>query len=302
MSKPDLKVVVSNPPPPVVVTPAPEQAEMPFAIVNGEPVTHMPRDLYIPPQALEVFLEAFEGPLDLLLYLIRRQNLDVLDIPIAEITRQYMRYIELMQDLQLELAGEYLVMAATLAEIKSRMLLPRPASATDGEQDPRAELVRRLQEYERFKRAASDVDVLPRLERDVFQASAELRDRPVARVLPQVTLREMLLAFRDVATRSQMFAHHHVQREALSVRERMSSVLAALEQGEFVDFVRLFAPQEGRMGVTVTFVAILELLREGLVEIVQTEALAPLHVRRAPPVRTLQLVPGMDQDETPSST
>ncbi|MBS0386896.1 MAG: segregation/condensation protein A [Proteobacteria bacterium] len=301
MSKPDLKVVVSNPPPPVVLPAAPEQAEMPFAIVNGEPVTHMPRDLYIPPQALEVFLEAFEGPLDLLLYLIRRQNLDVLDIPIAEITRQYMRYIELMQDLQLELAGEYLVMAATLAEIKSRMLLPRPASEGDGEADPRAELVRRLQEYERFKRAASDVDQLVRLERDVFQASAELRDRPVARVLPQVTLREMLLAFRDVATRSQMFAHHHVQREPLSVRERMSNVLAALESGEFVDFVRLFAPEEGRMGVTVTFVAILELLREGLIDIVQTEALAPLHVRRAPPVRTLQLVPGMDSPETPGT-
>jgi segregation and condensation protein A len=296
MTKPDLKVVVSNPPAPVVMPVAPEQGEMPFAIVNGEPITHMPRDLYIPPQALEVFLEAFEGPLDLLLYLIRRQNLDVLDIPIAEITRQYMRYIELMQDLQLELAGEYLVMAATLAEIKSRMLLPRPASAGDGEEDPRAELVRRLQEYERFKRAAADVDVLPRLERDVFQASADLRDRPFARVLPQVTLREMLLAFRDVATRSQMFAHHHVQREPLSVRERMSNVLAALEQGDFVDFVRLFTAEEGRMGVTVTFVAILELLREGLIEIVQTEQLAPLHVRRAPPVRTLQLVP-----ETPSS-
>ena len=306
MTKPDLKVVVSNPPAPVVLPAAPEQGEMPFAIVNGEPVTHMPRDLYIPPQALEVFLEAFEGPLDLLLYLIRRQNLDVLDIPIAEITRQYMRYIELMQDLQLELAGEYLVMAATLAEIKSRMLLPRPASSAEGEEDPRAELVRRLQEYERFKRAASDVDVLPRLERDVFQASAELRDRPVARVLPQVTLREMLLAFRDVATRSQMFAHHHVQREPLSVRERMSNVLAALESGEFVDFVRLFTAEEGRMGVTVTFVAILELLREGLIDIVQTEALAPLHVRRVPPVRTLQLVPGIEQpvdlQETPSST
>ncbi len=297
MTKPDLKVVVSNPPPPVVMPVVPEQGEMPFAIVNGEPITHMPRDLYIPPQALEVFLEAFEGPLDLLLYLIRRQNLDVLDIPIAEITRQYMRYIELMQDLQLELAGEYLVMAATLAEIKSRMLLPRPASAGDGEEDPRAELVRRLQEYERFKRAAADVDVLTRLERDVFQASADLRDRPATRVLPQVTLREMLLAFRDVATRSQMFAHHHVQREPLSVRERMSNVLAALEQGDFVDFVRLFAPEEGRMGVTVTFVALLELLREGLIEIVQTEALAPLHVRRAPPVHTLQLVPGI-----PSST
>jgi segregation and condensation protein A len=299
MPKPDLKVVVSNPPPPALVVAAPEQGEMPFAIVNGEPVTHMPRDLYIPPQALEVFLEAFEGPLDLLLYLIRRQNLDVLDIPIAEITRQYMRYIELMQDLQLELAGEYLVMAATLAEIKSRMLLPRPADAADGEEDPRAELVRRLQEYERFKRAASDVDQLVRLERDVFQASAELRDRPVARVLPQVTLREMLLAFREVATRAQMFAHLHVQREPLSVRERMSNVLAALEQGDFIEFVRLFTPAEGRMGVTVTFVALLELMREGLIEVVQTEQLAPLHVRRASPVRTLQLVDNEPADLEP---
>ena len=288
--KPDLKVVVSNPAPPVIMAVAPEQAEMPFAIVNGEPVTQMPRDLYIPPQALEVFLEAFEGPLDLLLYLIRRQNLDVLDIPIAEITRQYMRYIELMQDLQLELVGEYLVMAATLAEIKSRMLLPRPLGSSDSEEDPRAELVRRLQQYERFKRAATDLDQLVRLERDVFQASAELRDRPVARVLPQVTLREMLLAFREVATRSQMFAHHHVQREPLSVRERMSHVLAALEPGEFVEFIRLFTAEEGRRGVTVTFVALLELLREGLIDIVQTEPLAPLHVRRAGPVRTLQLV------------
>jgi segregation and condensation protein A len=294
--KPDLKIIVPSPPLPAGNATVPEQAEMPFAIVNGEPVTHMPRDLYIPPQALEVFLEAFEGPLDLLLYLIRRQNLDVLDIPIAEITRQYMRYIDLMQELQLELAGEYLVMAATLAEIKSRMLLPRPAGADEGEEDPRAELVRRLQEYERFKRAASDVDQLPRLERDVFQASAELRERPVVRALPQVTLREMLLAFRDVATRSQMFAHLHVQREPLSVRERMGSVLATLAHGEFVDFVRLFTPAEGRMGVTVTFVAILELLREGLIEIVQTEPMAPLHVRRAEPVRTLQLVPAGEQE------
>jgi len=294
---PDLKIIVASPQPPASVVVPPEQAEMPFAIVNGEPVTHMPRDLYIPPQALEVFLEAFEGPLDLLLYLIRRQNLDVLDIPIAEITLQYMRYIDLMQELQLELAGEYMVMAATLAEIKSRMLLPRPAGAADGEEDPRAELVRRLQEYERYKRAATDVDQLVRLERDVFQASAELRDRPISRALPQVTLREMLLAFREVATRSQMFAHLHVQRESLSVRERMSSVLAALESGEFVEFVQLFSPEEGRMGVAVTFVAILELLREGLIDIVQTEAMAPLHVRRAAPVRTLQLVPDRDPDQ-----
>ena len=300
--KPDLKVVISNPPPEApLLAPPPQQGEMPFAIVNGEAITNLPRDLYIPPQALEVFLEAFEGPLDLLLYLIRRQNLDVLDIPIAEITRQYMRYIELMQDLQLELAGEYLVMAATLAEIKSRMLLPRPGVAEGEEDDPRAELVRRLQEYARFKRAALDVDQLVRLERDVWQASAEMRERPVARVLPQVTLREMLLAFRDVAARSQMFARHHVQREPLSVRERMSDVLAALEAGEFVDFVQLFRPEEGRMGVTVTFVAILELMRETLIDIVQTEPMAPLHVRRAGPVRTLHLVPESEPSEPQES-
>ena len=198
--KPELKVVVSNAPPEPTPPPsAPEQVEMPFAVVNGEPVTQLPRDLYIPPQALEVFLEAFEGPLDLLLYLIRRQNLDILDIPLAEITKQYMQYIELMQDLQLELAGEYMVMAATLAEIKSRMLLPRPPSSGDGtEEDPRAELVRRLQEYERFKRAAEGIDTLRRLERDNWVASAELKDRKVVRLLPQVTLQEMLVAFKEV--------------------------------------------------------------------------------------------------------
>src|ERR1700729_3073321 len=235
--KPDLKIVVSNPPPAPEVQSAPEQGEMPFAVVNGEPMTQLPRDLYIPPQALEIFLEAFEGPLDLLLYLIRRQNVDILNIPIAEITRQYTQYIELMQDLQLELAGEYLVMAATLAEIKSRMLLPRPpGEGNSGEEDPRAELVRRLQEYERFKRAAADIDRLPRLERDVWIASAELRDRPVVRALPQVTLQEMLIAFKEVATRAAMFAHHHVQREGLSVRERMSDVLGALEHGSFAEF------------------------------------------------------------------
>jgi segregation and condensation protein A len=292
MVKPDLKIVVSNPPPPPPAAQAsPEQVEMPFAVVNGEPLTHLPRDLYIPPQALEIFLEAFEGPLDLLLYLIRRQNVDILNIPIAEITRQYTQYIELMQDLQLELAGEYLVMAATLAEIKSRMLLPRPPGEADnGEEDPRAELVRRLQEYERFKRAAGDIDAMARLERDVWQASAELRDKPVARSLPQVTLQEMLLAFKEVAVRAAMFAHHHVRREPLSVRERMSNILAALEHGSFVEFSRLFVPEEGRAGVTVSFVAILELMREGLIDITQTEAYAPLHVRAAAANRTLHLV------------
>lgn len=303
--KPELTIVVSNPAPqPHPGEPPPQQVEMPFAVVNGEPVTELPRDLYIPPQALEVFLEAFEGPLDLLLYLIRRQNLDILDIPLAEITRQYMRYIELMQDLQLELAGEYLVMAATLAEIKSRMLLPRPKTSAEGvEEDPRAELVRRLQEYERFKRAAEDIDALPRLERDVWAASAELKDRPVSRVLPQITLQEMLVAFQDVVVRAEMFAHHHIQRERLSVRERMGDILSSLERESFVEFVRLFRPQEGRMGVTVTFMAILELVREGLIDIVQAEPYAPLHVRASTPARRLRVVAdnedasGMDSGE-----
>jgi segregation and condensation protein A len=277
----------ADPPPPA----PPAQAEMPFAVVEGQPILEMPRDLYIPPQALEVFLEAFEGPLDMLLYLIRRQNLDILDIPIAEITRQYMRYIELMQVLQLELAGEYLLMAATLAEVKSRMLLPRPQSdAAAEESDPRAELVRRLQEYERFKRAAESIDRMPRLERDTWQATAELVDRKVVRLPPQVTLQEMLLAFQEVLTRSDMFAHHHVQREPLSVRQRMTDVLAVLAGGEFVEFVRLFRAEEGRRGVTVTFVAILELLREGLVDIVQAEPYAPLHVRGGNPSRHLKLI------------
>jgi segregation and condensation protein A len=259
-------------------------------VVNGEPISQLPRDLYIPPQALEVFLEAFEGPLDLLLYLIRRQNLDILDIPLAEITRQYMQYIELMQDLQLELAGEYLVMAATLAEIKSRMLLPRPKTDEEGDEDPRAELVRRLQEYERFKRAAERIDALPRLERDVWNVSAELRERQVVRALPQITLQEMLIAFRDVVVRAEMFSHHHIQRERLSVGERMSDILAALRGSEFVAFMQLFRPEEGRMGVTVTFVAILELMREGLIDIVQAQPYAPLHVRSATPARVLHLV------------
>jgi segregation and condensation protein A len=290
--RPDLKIVVSNAPPaPAPPLPMPpEQVEMPFAVVNGEPISQLPHDLYIPPQALEVFLEAFEGPLDLLLYLIRRQNLDILDIPLAEITRQYMQYIELMQDLQLELAGEYLVMAATLAEIKSRMLLPRPKSDEAADEDPRAELVRRLQEYERFKRAAEGIDKLERLERDVWGASAELRERAPSHTLPQVTLQEMLIAFKDVVARAQMFAHHHIQREQLSVGERMSDILAALGDGAFLPFLQLFRPQEGRMGVTITFVAILELMREGLVDVVQANAYGPLHVRAAGAGRTLHLV------------
>ena len=266
----------------------PVQREMPFAIVDGEEVAEPPRDLYIPPQALKVFLEAFEGPLDLLLYLIRRQNLDVLDIPIAEITRQYLEYINLMTELELELAGEYLLMAAMLAEIKSRMLLPRPVGdSLNEEDDPRAELVRRLQEYERFKKAAEDIDQLPRVERDTWIATAELVERPVAAVLPEVALKEMLLAFKDVIQRAAMFASHHVQRERLSVRQRMIDIIERLRGSEFVEFGQLFRVEEGRMGVTVTFMAVLELVRERLLDVVQSEVLAPLHVRAAVQVADL---------------
>ncbi len=254
---------------------------MPFAIVQGAPYTAMPRDLYIPPDALEVFLEAFEGPLDLLLYLIRRQNLDILDIPIAEITRQYMTYIELMKEMQLELAGEYLVMAAMLAEIKSRMLLPRPPIEEGDEADPRAELVRRLQEYERFKQAAEDIDAMPRVNRDVYVAAAEMHDRKVVRLVPDVTMKELLISFKEVLHRADMFSHHHVGREQLSVRQRMSDVLAGLQNNEFREFTSLFTPEEGRLGVVVTFLALLELIKQALIELVQAEPFAQIHVKVA---------------------
>ncbi len=264
---------------------SPAQGEMPFAVVDGEPVTTLPQDLYIPPYALQVFLEAFEGPLDLLLYLIRRQNIDVLDIPIAEITKQYVEYIEVMQEMQLELAGEYLLMAAMLAEIKSRMLLPRPQTEENEEDDPRAELVRRLQEYERFKKAAEDIGDLPRLERDVFVASADAPERKVTTKLPDVTMKELLLAFHDVLKRAEMFSNLSMQREPLSVRQRMSEILARIKASDFTGFADLFDAEEGRMGVAVTFIALLELLRESVIEVVQSEQYAPLHVRAASSVR-----------------
>ncbi len=278
--KPELRLVPTAPPvtdEAGVIT----QGEMPFAIVSGEPVTELPRDLYIPPHALEVFLEAFEGPLDLLLYLIRRQNLDILDIPVDEISLQYTRYIDLMSDMQFELAGEYLVMAATLAEIKSRMLLPRSTQEETDEEDPRAELVRRLQEYERFRQAADDLNALERLERDVLPAGAEVTEQRIVTKLPDVTLKELLIAFKEAIERSDMFAHLHVQREPLSVRERMSAILVSLEGEQYADFSALFDPSEGRMGVTVTFLAILELLKEALIDVVQNEPYGPVHVRAA---------------------
>ena len=290
--KPDLKVLTPEdaPKPAQDDGQLPAQAEMPFAVVAGEPVTTLPQDLYIPPYALQVFLEAFEGPLDLLLYLIRRQNIDILDIPIAEITQQYVRYIDVMKELQLELAGEYLLMAAMLAEIKSRMLLPRPESTEDeDDEDPRAELVRRLQEYERFKQAASDIDALPRLEREVFVASAPPPARRGDRQLPDMTMKELLMAFHDVLQRAEMFSRLRVHREPLSVRQRMSEILTRVKAGSFTEFTQLFNPEEGRMGVAVTFIAVLELLRESVIDVVQSASFAPVHVRAASSVRLVEV-------------
>jgi len=256
----------------------PMQEEMPFAVVMGKDVTVLPKDLYIPPEALEVFLEAFEGPLDLLLYMIKRQNLDILEINVAEITHQYMGYIDMMESIQFELAAEYLLMAAMLAEIKSRMLLPRQAIEED-EDDPRAELIRRLQEYERFKKAAEEIDELQRLGRDVFVAKAKEPDRHKERPQPDISMQEILLALSDVLRRADMYESHKVQLERLSTRERMSQVLNTLSGKQFVPFVSLFKLSEGRLGVVVTFLAIMELIKESLVEIVQSEAYGPIHVK-----------------------
>ncbi|MEW5756700.1 MAG: ScpA family protein [Pseudomonadota bacterium] len=259
-----------------------EQQEMPFAMIHGKQIIELPKDLYIPPDALEIFLEAFEGPLDLLLYLIRKQNLDVLDIPIAEITRQYMEYVEVMKALNLELAADYLVMAAMLAEIKSRMLLPRPKSdENEEEEDPRAELIRRLQEYERYKKAAEDIDSLPRLERENFLAKVQAPEKRQQKLHPDVDMKEIILAFKDVMRRAELFTSHHVQREALSVRERMSQILDRLRSEAFVDFVNLFTYDEGRRGVVVALLAILELRKEALIELIQTEPYGPIHVKAA---------------------
>jgi segregation and condensation protein A len=258
---------------------APQQQEMPLAVVHGQPLLQIPQDLYIPPDALEVILDAFEGPLDLLLYLIRRQNLDILDIPVAEITRQYVDYINVMRDLRFELAAEYLLMAAILAEIKSRMLLPRPVSEDGDEADPRAELVRRLQEYERFKQAAEDIDALPRQDRDTTPVQAFVPDRAVVKLPPPVDLREMLLALHDVLKRAELFGGHHIRREALSVRQRMGEVLQRLDDGRFHRFESLFTAEEGRLGVLVTFLSLLELAKEQLLDIVQDAPLAPIYVK-----------------------
>lgn len=256
-------------------------AEAP-AVVRGKLLRELPADLYIPPEALRVILDAFEGPLDLLLYLIRRQNLDILDIEVAAITDQYLHYIDLMKTLELDLAAEYLLMAATLAEIKSRLLLPQPRSEEESSEDPRAELVRRLQEYERFKLAAERLDALPRLERDLHVAHAAKPELAQRRVYPQVDRRELLMAFAEVMRRAALEQSHSVSFEGLSVRERMSEVLARVGKSNgFVPFASLFDVTEGRAGVVVTFLALMELLRESLLELAQTEPFAPIYVRPA---------------------
>ena len=258
---------------------APKQQELPFAIVAGEAMMEIPKDLYIPPDALEIFLEAFEGPLDLLLYLIRRQNIDILDINVADITDQYMNYVDLMDAWQFELAAEYLVMAAMLAEIKSRLLLPRQVEEEAEEGDPRMELIRRLQEYERFKKAAHDVDELPRMDRDIHRAGAALPEIERITADPTVDLKEVLIALSSVLKRENNFGHHHVQMETLSTREKMSEILVRISNQKFVPLVSLLIREEGRLGVVVTFLAIMELIKDSMIEIVQSESFGPIHIK-----------------------
>ena len=258
-----------------------EALETSFARVNGVPFNQLPEDLYIPPDALEVFLDLFEGPLDLLLYLIKRQNLDIVNIPIAQITHQYISYIQIMGVLNLELAAEYLVMAALLAEIKSRMLLPRQTEQEEGEEDPRATLIRRLQEYECIKAAAEEIDLLPRIERDIFTIEVDVSALNIEQQLPNIHLKDMLLAFQDVLKRVDQLSHHQITKEALSVRERMATIMAVLEGENSLLFSQLFIRKEGRHGVVVSFLAILELGKEGLIEIIQSEPFAEIRVRNA---------------------
>ena len=255
-----------------------EQREMVFALVEGEALTEVPKDLYIPPDALEIFLETFEGPLDLLLYLIKRENLDILEINVADITDQYMAYVELMESSQFELAAEYLVMAAMLAEIKSKILLPRDEEEVE-EVDPRMELIRRLQEYERYKQAAENIDTLPRLDRDLHFAKVALPVIEKVQPDPVVDLNEVLLALSNVLRRADRFGHHHIQLETLSTREKMSDILSNLSSNDFMPLTSLLNKQEGRLGVVVTFLAIMELMKDALIEIVQTDSFGPIHLK-----------------------
>lgn len=256
-------------------------AESMRAVVMGEVLNEWPQDLFIPPDALEVVLESFEGPLDLLLYLIRKQNLDILNIPVADITKQYMAYVEIMRSANLDLAAEYLVMAALLGEIKSRMLLPRAKTDDDDDEDPRAALIRRLQEYERFSTAANKLDDRPRLERDIFQSQALFEDPNPPEVKAQVNLEQLVRAYQSVVDRADANKHMLVSRDMLSMRERMTSILQRLQDKDYLSFEELFTQAEGRLGVVVTFIALLELFRDDMLVVIQTEPLAPIHIKRA---------------------
>ena len=277
---------------------APESVDF-WARIGDETVTELPQDLYIPPEALRVFLEAFEGPLDLLLYLIRRQNLDILSVNVAEITRQYMDYVDLMRELEIELAGEYLVMAALLAEIKSRSLLPRQHLQTDEDDDPKATLLRRLLEYEQLKDASEKLDALPRLERDIIPVQLAPPEYEVYRTPPEIDLQEVLVAMAQIVQRSDLQSHHHIELEPLSTRERMSQILDILREDRFYPFESLFSVEEGRMGVVVTFLAVMELIKAHSIELVQNEPFSPIHVRpriRPPVDEETQLLTQTDSD------
>lgn len=258
----------------------PVQQPLPLAFINGQAFTDQPEDLYIPPDALELILDAFEGPLDLLLYLIRRQKFDLVNLPVYEVTKQYMLYVDMMKDLKLELAAEYLLMAAILAEIKSRLLLPKRPDVEEDEDDPRAELIRRLQEYELIKTAAHELDGIVRMERDVFSAQAQTSDSvtPI-KILPKIDLQDLVVSFQKVMQRASAFEHHHIAPEALSTRERMALILEKLNSEHFTGFDCLFHANEGRAGVVVTFLAILELCKEQLIELVQSQPTANIHVK-----------------------
>ena len=249
----------------------------PLALVQGAPLESLPTDLYVPPDALQVFLERFEGPLDLLLYLIQRQNLDILNIPIAEITHQYLQYVDLMQEFNLDLAAEYLLMAAMLMEIKSRLLLPS-TQENEQESDPRAQLVQQLREYAQYKQAAQDLDALPRMERDIFLAAVERPNIPKEIIVPDISWSAMLEAMRDVMERASLFTSHQIMREPLSVRERMSLILEQLKITQTIDFMSFFTLEEGRAGVVVTLLAILELAKESLIQIVQPQPFEMIQV------------------------
>ena len=257
-----------------------QQQPLALAFINGEALINKPEDLYIPPDALELILDTFEGPLDLLLYLIRKQKFDIIELPVLQVTQQYMQYVEVLTDVKLELAGEYLVMAAMLAEIKSRLLLPKREGDNEDEDDPRAELVRRLREYEQIKIAAQDLDGAVRVQRDIFVASAQTSDnvQPI-KYLPQVQLQELVLAFYEAMQRANAFEHHQIQREALSTRERMSMLLQKLTAQTYIPLNKLLDAKEGRAGLVVTFIAILELVKESLIVFEQGEPFGNLHVK-----------------------